>query len=53
MDKENIMSPEQALQLLWNVALEASIPLKNFPNLQSAVQILENFIKPKAEEKPE
>ena len=35
------MTPEEALETIWTIAMEASVPLKNYRVLQNARQILE------------
>ncbi len=46
------MTPEQALNTIWAVAMEASVPLKNYQPLIHARMILEQAIKKEAEERP-
>lgn len=45
------MNPEQALQFLIQVCGEATLPLKNYPNVQAAAKVLSDAIKPKESEK--
>lgn len=39
------MTPEQALKNLWQAAMEANLPLKNYPILAESLQVLEAAIK--------
>jgi hypothetical protein len=41
------MTPQQAFQFILNLALEAAVPLKNYPQLVTAAQIVETALKPK------
>ena len=46
------MTPQQALEFLWNVAMKANLPLENYQPVRRAHDVLRAAISPQPEAQP-